>query len=439
MFQRGGCQRPPFFVFRLIEYNYLIHLLETNLNYNLMSNIKSLVKKALSWKQSPEITADRLGISVPLYIKLKKEILKENKAKRKQRRLKDNPKIQQDINIEKGQARISGVSSFEPKTPEEIIALLKIDTSKWRLSQYWNKQMSDHWRVSALVTKIKVEEVAIENLIANWNPKKIKVSEKKLTDALKNNRETVCGIMSLQDIHFGKEGNETVDKDFEKTVIDLITRGSQSHNIEKLYFVIGGDLINMDTFVGTTTSGTPVDNCMSATAAFAQAFDAMLWAIQLLLSYVDKLTIVYVPGNHDRLTSFHLVHGLSKAIDSDKIEWDVSYEERKVHVYHNNFNAFEHGDSNSKNTPVMYATEFPKKWGNTKNRTLFTGHYHTTKKIEYLTNGETAGFIHKVLPSLSKTDYWHYHKKFVGNKRAGKLELQSATKGNICELTYSPT
>ena len=50
--------------------------------------------------------------------------------------------------------------------------------------------------------------------------------------------------------------------------------------------------------------------------------------------------------------------------------------------------------------------------------------------------GETAGFIHKTLPSLSKTDYYHYHKKYTGNRRSGKLELQLPDKGNICELTY---
>ena len=27
--------------------------------------------------------------------------------------------------------------------------------------------------------------------------------------------------MSLQDIHFGKEGNDTIDKDFEDTIINL--------------------------------------------------------------------------------------------------------------------------------------------------------------------------------------------------------------------------
>ena len=65
----------------------------------------------------------------------------------------------------------------------EIISLLKIDTNKWKLSQYWNKQMGDHWRVSALVTQIKnSDEKHFEDLLKNWKPKKrfelIKADEK---------------------------------------------------------------------------------------------------------------------------------------------------------------------------------------------------------------------------------------------------------------------
>jgi hypothetical protein len=107
-----------------------------------------------------------------------------------------------------------------------------------------------------------------------------------------------------------------------------------------------------------------------------------------------------------------------------------------VHVWHSNFNGFEHGDAMNKNTPIIYATEFSEEWGKTKHRTLFTGHFHQNRKVEYITTTETAGFIHKTLPSLSKTDYYHYHKKYTGNKRSGKIELQSANKGNICEFTY---
>jgi len=33
-----------------------------------------------------------------------------------------------------------------------------------------------------------------------------------------------------------------------------------SHRLEKVIYVIGGDLLNMDTFSGQTTKGTPLDN-----------------------------------------------------------------------------------------------------------------------------------------------------------------------------------
>ena len=56
--------------------------------------------------------------------------------------------------LDKGEGKISGTFDYEPKSAEEIIELLKIDTDKWKLSQYWNKQMGDHWRVSALISQI---------------------------------------------------------------------------------------------------------------------------------------------------------------------------------------------------------------------------------------------------------------------------------------------
>ena len=404
-----------------------------------MKNLKHKIKETLRWKKNASYCSAKLGILESEYIKFKKEILGERKASKKHN--KHLHKISQDVNVteaidlDKGTGKISGTFNHEPKSAEEIISLLKIDTSMWKLSQYWNKQMGDHWRVSALISKIKETSASdFEKLLKSWTPKTYKIPKVNLSKI--QSGEKVCGIISLQDIHFGKEGNETIDKDFENTIINLLERGSAAHYIEELFFVVGGDLINMDTFHGTTTSGTPLDNCMSSTEAYMKAFDAMHWAINYIKAFCKKLTVVYVPGNHDRLSSFHLAHALSKSITSNEITWDVKYEERKVHVWHNNFNAFEHGDKRSKNNPLIYASEYPKQWGNTTNRTLFKGHIHTDKKVEYMTSNETAGFIEKTLPSLGKTDYYHYSNKYVGNRRSGKLELQHPTMGNICELTY---
>jgi len=404
-----------------------------------MDNIKQKVLDSLKWKKHPSYCAEKLNITEKQYKKVKKELLAERKNKKKKSiffsKAADNAQIAEAIDLENGTGKLSGTFDHEPKSAEEIVILLKIDTDKWKLSQYWNKQMGDHWRVSALVSQIKnPEEKLFEDLLKNWTPKKYKISnipyKNKFTD------DPHCAVISLQDIHFGKEGNDTIDKDFEDTVKNLVSRANAIHYIETMYFVVGGDLINMDTFQGTTTSGTPLDNCMSATEAYVQAFDAMHWAVTYIKAHCDKLVVVYVPGNHDRLSSFHLAHALSRSIDCDKITWDVKYEERKVHVWHNNFNAFEHGDKRSKNNPLIYASEYPKAWGDTTNRTLFKGHIHTDRKVEYMTSNETAGFIEKTLPSLGKTDYYHYSNKYVGNRRSGKLEIQHPTMGNICELTY---
>ena len=402
-----------------------------------MSSLKKQVAETIRWKKNPTYCAARLGILESEYIQLKKEILKERRKAKKRSKIINDPtsKFTEAVDLNKGEKTISITSTSEPKSADEIIELLKIDTTQWKLSQYWNKQMGDHWRVSALVSKVKeTPQDLLKDLLENWKPKKFKIPKTTITN--KKNLEEVCGIISLQDIHFGKQGNETIDKDFEDTIIDLVKRGTAAHYIETMYFVVGGDLINMDTFQGTTTSGTPLDNCMEATEAYQQAFDAMHWAINYIKAFCKNLVVVYVPGNHDRLSSFHLAHALSKSIQSDEITWDVKYEERKVHVWRKNFNAFEHGDKSSKHNPLIYASEYPVEWGMTTNRTLFKGHIHTDRKVAYMTSNETAGFIEKTLPSLGKTDYYHYSNKYVGNRRSGKLELQHPTKGNINELTY---
>ena len=404
-----------------------------------MNYIKQKVIDSLKWKKHPKISAERIGITEEEYRKIKKEILADRSKQRKKTnffsKAADKAQLVESIDLDKGEGKISGTFDYEPKSAEEIINLLKIDTNKWRLSQYWNKQMGDHWRVSALVTQLKdQEENLFKNLLEVWKPKKHKLPKFSLKSVDKS--DPVCGVISLQDIHFGKEGNDTIDKDFEDTIIYLMSKAAPVHYIEKMYFVVGGDLINMDTFEGTTTSGTGLDNCMTATDAYMQAFDAMHWAINYIKAFCKELVVVYVPGNHDRLSSFHLVHALSKSIESEEIEWDINYEERKVHVWHSNFNAFEHGDKRSKNNPLIFATEYPREWGATINRTLFKGHIHTDRKVEYMTSNETAGFIEKTLPSLGKTDYYHYSNKYVGNRRSGKLEIQHPILGNICELTY---
>lgn len=337
--------------------------------------------------------------------------------------------------LEEGTAEIKGIAFAEPKSADEIIRILKIDTSKWKLSQYWNKQHKDYWLVSALVTQVKAEpEDVLKKVIENFNPFTQILPAPNINEKFIN---PSVAVLSVQDLHFGKENNDGVIEDFKNAITNLVSRAYHSHQLAKIIYVFGGDLLNMDTFNGTTTSGTPVDNDLRAQHAYEEAFNAMYWSIIYLSEFTHDLHVVYLPGNHDRLSSYHLAHALSKTVKDDRVTFDVGYAERKVITYGENFFGFEHGDVTKKNTPLVYATEFAKDWGSTTYRTCYTGHFHSKKTTEYITENEHNGFSIKHLPSLSKTDYWHYHNKFTGAKRQAVMELHDKVKGKISEFVYN--
>lgn len=387
------------------------------------------VEASLKWKKSDSYCAAKLKIPLSEYYKLKKQIKENQNANLK------NKIIEIKENLEAGTAELKGISVTEPKSADEIIKLLKIDTDIWKLSSYWNKEYKDHWLISAMVVRNKVDTInVIKNILDNFKPE-FKPSP---DEHLNYKFNKVCSaVLSIQDLHFGKEGNKDVVDSFKDCVKNLVLRSYMTHKIEKIFYVIGGDLLNMDSFSGLTTKGTPVDNDLRAQDAYVEAFEALYWSVNYISQFCKSLEVVYIPGNHDRLSSFHLAHALSKCFNNSKIKFHCNYSERKVFQWGSNMFAFEHGDVSSKSTPLVYATEFSTIWGNTKYRTCYTGHWHSKKTIQYITEDEQHGFSIKHLPSLSKTDYWHYHNKYTGSKRQALIELHDFEKGKVSEFTYN--
>lgn len=435
-------------------------------------NLINAVYGSLKWKKSDDYCAAKLEISINKYQDLKKQVLEIKNhlynelegsmidlVNKRMLDLIDDTAIKTQYignledqlidavnqqrekvvefkeNLEEGTAEIKGIAFAEPKSPDEIIRILKIDTEKWKLSSYWNKQHKDYWLISAMISQKKLEEKdMLEETLRSFKPAYIPVEDKYINEKFLS---ATVGVLSIQDLHFGKEGNFSVTEDFKNAVTNLTLRAYQSHRMSKIIYVFGGDLLNMDTFIGQTTKGTPVDNDLRAQDAYNEAFDVLYWSVNYISQFCDELEVVYLPGNHDRLSSYHLAHGLSKCFNNPAITFHVEYAERKVLTWGENFFAFEHGDVSSKNTPLVYATEFSTQWGHTKYRTCYTGHWHRKKTMEYVTEDEQHGFAIKQLPSLSRSDYWHYHNKFVGAKRQAIMELHDLTKGKVCELTYN--
>jgi hypothetical protein len=343
--------------------------------------------------------------------------------------------VSDDTNLDKGERNLTLVTNREPLNPEEIIKLLKIDTTKWYLAGYWNKQQSIGWRVSANVVRIKEKPVdKLAQVIQSWKPRPIS----KIT-ALGNavDSEPCMVVISMQDLHFGKRNNDSIRKDYLSALEYLITQSVRVAAVEEVLLVLGGDLLNMDTFDGTTTKGTPVENGLLATETYRVALDTKIEAITLCAQLVPKVRVVYIPGNHDRLSSFHLMDAVTRIFQKNpQIQFDNAYQERKAILYGKNFIGLEHGDVSIKQSPMVFATEFSKAWGTSVYRTLYTGHLHKNKKVEYVVEDETNGLDVKIMPSLCCEDYYHKHNKWTGNKRRGIAEVHKKSGGILAQFHF---
>lgn len=148
-------------------------------------NLINEVYDSLRWKKGDEYCAQKLGIDLEKYKDIKNQILEVKDLVRDEtdemmktiiasrildvsdehfesvkkteekilRALKERKEkvIEFEEDLEEGTAKIKGIAFSEPKSPEEIIRILKIDTNKWKLSRFWNKEHKDYWLVSAFV------------------------------------------------------------------------------------------------------------------------------------------------------------------------------------------------------------------------------------------------------------------------------------------------
>ena len=342
-----------------------------------------------------------------------------------------------NYNFENNEQTISVLSDNEPKSAEDILKIHDLDPKEWRVAEYWSKQKLGRWEVSA---KLKPVEIADKQLneFAEYLQRDKVYEIPEVSSYTSSKAENISAVISLQDMHIGKPGNEDVPQHAVEAVKTLLQKANSIYNVEECVLVIGGDLLQVDTFNETTTKGTPVETSETPMNAYIKAFDAMASVIFSAAQLCEKLKIVYIPGNHDRLSSFHLAHGLYQAFKMWKnIEFDVDYSERKVHCYGENMYCFEHGDVKSKENPLVYAVEFPDVWGVTKNRILYQGHYHHKKTMEHIVDNESQGFVSKIMPSLSNSDYFHYKHKFSNSRRAAILDMHDKKFGKVGEFIYN--
>ena len=306
-------------------------------------------------------------------------------------------------NIDKGTAEIKAISLTEPRTAEEIITLLKLDTAKWKLSTYWNKEKSDGtWFISAMVTSITAKEEmsnSFTDFLVTYKHKALKVVKKKSN--AKN--PAACLVINKQDAHLNKydiNGNNDIENRF-AGILDKVTRilarAGAVNNIKKAIYVLGSDLIDSE-WTDMTTKGTPQKSVLPYQKGFELICNHEVDIINTLLEGVETLEVLFVPGNHDQYVGWHVVNWLQVYYRNQKnLTINTDPTNTKYVQFSNSAIMFNHGDGmKPEKLAQIFPLEFKEGWSSCNNHYIFTGDKH------HELSRDIGGIRFYQIPALSK-------------------------------------
>lgn len=346
---------------------------------------------------------------------------------------------------EKGDTATLKIVSTRKLTEEEVLEQAGMCPTKWRISghkkwtvtmklrvlneetQAYEDKPKSIWNYHYSFERLapKAVQDSVEKIVQSWEPPPLR----EIQSSSHAKGEHMIEI-DLFDVHFGKlcwdestnGKNYDLDiarEDFVSAVDTLLERIGQ-YTPAKFLLPIGNDFFQTDNWEGTTTAGTHVAFDDRITKVFQCGYEAVCEVIEKLR---DRAPVepLWVPGNHDLNTSWHLFFLLSQRFRSDKhVSFDMSSRKRKYVEWGESVIGFQHGHQMKPEKMVMIApTEFPE-WGHKRFREIHCGHVHTRRDFKFMSASEHAGTMVRYLASLSGCDEWHYDSGYVGNKRAAE-------------------
>lgn len=247
-------------------------------------------------------------------------------------------------------------------------------------------------------------------------------------------------VLDPADIHIGKlcdsfESGEDYNNEIavQRVLdgVDGIIQKSNGFNIDKILFIGGNDILHIDTPDRKTTSGTSQDTCGMWYTNFLKAKKLYVDLIDKLINIAD-VHFTFNPSNHDYVHGFFLAQVIeTHYANCDNITFDCSIAHRKGFKYGSNLIGTTHGDgAKAQDLPLLMAQEFPKWWGKTKHRYVYTHHVHHKTSKDYI------GVTVESLRSPSATDSWHHRKGFQHSPQAVEGFIHHKDFGQIARLTH---
>lgn len=256
-----------------------------------------------------------------------------------------------------------------------------------------------------------------------------------------------CLVFAPSDIHIGKYSSEdeTGDSYNVKKAVERVYKGTEGiismasrFDIDKVFLVIGNDVLHTDNTRSTTTSGTPQDSDRIWHECFVEAERMYVRVIESLLTVAD-VHVVFAPSNHDYITGFMLSRVIAAFFsDCPSVTFDVNIKHRKYFSYGSSLIGVSHGDgAKEHNLPLLMAQESAELWPVCPKRYWYLGHIHHKKKVNYQVAKDYPGVTVEYLRSPSGTDSWHHRNGFEHAPKAIEGFIHNKEMGQVARLTYT--
>lgn len=256
-----------------------------------------------------------------------------------------------------------------------------------------------------------------------------------------------CLVIDPSDIHVGKLASleETGQPyDIQKAVsqvdegLDGLLSKASGFPIDKIFFIIGNDVLHIDNTKRTTTSGTPQDTSGMWNQAFTAAKHMYVRAIEKMVPIAD-VHVIFNPSNHDYMSGWMLAQTLEAYFRLSKnITFDVGLAHRKYTSYGVNLIGSNHGDgAKLDNLPLIMAQEAPELWVKCPMRYIYCHHIHHKQTLKFLSGKDFIGVTVEYLRTPSPADSWHHRNGYIGTKKAVELFVHSKSHGQVARITHN--
>ena len=364
-----------------------------------------------------------------------------------------------DKRVEAGdQCEIDKSFNTPIRTEKDALAACEVDTSVWFVEKF----ETSCWSMPIKVRNNGKEEVVqqqqyrVKLWLRRIMPKPVEEATNAIFDrmakhainygrtAYRNDTRAESQSMAvfcLFDAHFGKmcwarETGDNYDLNiaelvFSNAVDDMIAECTH-RNVTSIVLPIGNDFFHIDNSKNTTYNNTPQD----VDGRYAKMVEcgemAVIRAVERL-TIIAPVSVIWVPGNHDPTTSYHLARTVKAWFSkSESVTVDTEPTTRKYVHWGTNLVGFTHGNEERKEAlPALMANECRELWADTTCREWLTGHLHSSKAWTTKPLETQDGMVIRTLRSLAGTDAWHARKGYLNLSKAAEVYFYHASKGYV--------